>query len=164
MIARYVMVAGLVAAAACGSAPERRADATPPSSPATAPAATMPATRPPVVLILGTSLTAGFGLPDPSLAYPALLQQKADSAGYRVLIHNAGVSGETSAGALRRVEWVMQEPVSVFVLETGANDGLRGQEPDSIRSNIEGILDRVRRQQPPPRILLVGMEAMPNLG
>lgn len=158
------MVAGLVAAAACGSASERRADATPPSSPAAAPAATMPATRPPVVLILGTSLTAGFGLPDPSLAYPALLQRKADSAGYRVLIHNAGVSGETSAGALRRVEWVMQEPVSIFVLETGANDGLRGQDPDSLRSNIEGILERARRQQPPPQILLVGMEAMPNLG
>lgn len=158
------MVAGWVAAAACGSASERRTDATPPSSPAAAPAATMPATRPPVVLILGTSLTAGFGLPDPSLAYPALLQQKADSAGYRVLIHNAGVSGETSAGALRRVEWVMQEPVSVFVLETGANDGLRGQDPDSLRSNIEGILERARRQQPPPQILLVGMEAMPNLG
>ena len=58
----------------------------------------------------------------------------------------------------------MQEPISVFVLETGANDGLRGQDPDSIRSNIEGILERVRRQQPPPRILLVGMEALPNLG
>jgi len=77
---------------------------------------------------------------------------------------NAGVSGETSAGALRRLDWVMQEPVSVFVLETGANDGLRGQDPDSLRSNIEGILDRVRRQQPAPSILLVGMEALPNLG
>jgi acyl-CoA thioesterase-1 len=158
------MVAGLLAGAACGNAPERRADAASPSAPATTPAATMPTARPPLVLILGTSLTAGFGLPDPSLAYPALLQQKADSAGYKVRIYNAGVSGETSAGALRRVEWVMQEPVSVFVLETGANDGLRGQDPDSLRSNIEGILDRVRRQQPPPKILLVGMEAMPNLG
>jgi len=158
-------MAGVVATAACGPTSERpAASATPPSAPAAAPTATMPNSRPPVVLILGTSLTAGFGLPDASLAYPALLQQKADSAGYRVLIHNAGVSGETSAGALRRVEWVMQEPVSVFVLETGANDGLRGQDPDSIRSNIEGILERVRRQQPPPRILLVGMEALPNLG
>jgi len=158
-------MAGVVAAAACGTTSERpAASATPPSASAAAPTATMPNARPPVVLILGTSLTAGFGLPDASLAYPALLQQKADSAGYRVLIHNAGVSGETSAGALRRVEWVMQEPISVFVLETGANDGLRGQDPDSIRSNIEGILERVRRQQPPPRILLVGMQALPNLG
>ena len=158
-------MAGVVAAAACGTTSERpAASATPASASAAAPTATMPNARPPVVLILGTSLTAGFGLPDASLAYPALLQQKADSAGYRVLIHNAGVSGETSAGALRRVEWVMQEPISVFVLETGANDGLRGQDPDSIRSNIEGILERVRRQQPPPRILLVGMQALPNLG
>jgi len=157
------MAAGWVAVTACGNAPERRDEAAPPSAPAAVPA-TVPATRTPVVLILGTSLTAGFGLPDPGLAYPALLQQKADSAGYRVRIVNAGVSGETSAGALRRLDWVLQEPVSVFVLETGANDGLRGQDPDSLRSNIEGILDRVRRQQPPPSVLLVGMEALPNLG
>jgi len=163
MIARYVTVAGLVAAAACGNASDRRADVAPPSAPAAAPAA-MPVARPPIVLILGTSLTAGYGLPDPELAYPALLQRKADSAGYKVQIVNAGVSGETSAGALRRVEWVLQEPVSVFVLESGANDGLRGQHPDSLRHNLEAILDRVRRQQPPPRILLIGMEAMPNLG
>jgi acyl-CoA thioesterase-1 len=157
------MAAGWVAVTACGNAPERRDDTTPPSAPAAAPA-TMPSSRTPIVLILGTSLTAGFGLPDPALAYPALLQQKADSAGLRVRIVNAGVSGETSAGALRRLDWVLQEPVSVFVLETGANDGLRGQDPDSLRSNIEGILDRVRRQQPPPGVLLVGMEALPNLG
>jgi acyl-CoA thioesterase-1 len=74
------------------------------------------------------------------------------------------VSGETSAGALRRLDWVLQDRASVFVLETGANDGLRGQDPDSLRANLESILDRVRRQQPPPRILLVGMEALPNLG
>jgi acyl-CoA thioesterase-1 len=164
MIARYVMAAGLVVSTACGTGSDRRGETGPPSTPATAPVATMSTSRPPIVLVLGTSLTAGFGLPDPSLAYPALLQRKADSAGYKVLIHNAGVSGETSAGALRRVEWVLQEPVSVFVLETGANDGLRGQDPDSLRSNIEGILDRVLRQQPPPRILLIGMQAMPNLG
>jgi acyl-CoA thioesterase-1 len=163
MIARYVTVTGLVAVIACGSAPERRTETTPPSTPAAAPAA-MPAAHPPIVLVLGTSLTAGYGLPDAALAYPALLQQKADSAGYKVQIVNAGVSGETSAGALRRVEWVLQEPVSVFVLESGANDGLRGQDPDSLRHNLEAILDRVRRQQPPPRVLLVGMEAMPNLG
>ncbi|HEX5632753.1 MAG TPA: arylesterase [Gemmatimonadales bacterium] len=118
----------------------------------------------PTVLFVGTSLTAGYGLPDPNLAYPRLLQHKADSAGYRVRLVNAGVSGETSAGALRRMDWLLQEPVAGLVLETGANDGLRGQDPDSLRANIEAILDRALRQDPAPRLLLVGMEAMPNLG
>ena len=154
------LAAAALLAVACRSAPERRA-ATRPSAPS---AVSAPSDSRPVVLILGTSLTAGYGLPDPSLAYPALLQQKADSAGYKVRIVNAGVSGETSAGALRRLGWVLQEPVSVFVLETGANDGLRGQDPDSLRANLSAILDRVRQQQPPPRILLVGMQALPNLG
>jgi acyl-CoA thioesterase-1 len=157
------MAAVWVAVTACGGTSERRSEAAPPVAPPAAPA-TPPAQETPIVLILGTSLTAGFGLPDPALAYPALLQRMADSAGYRVRVVNAGVSGETSAGALRRMDWVLQRPVSVFVLETGANDGLRGQDPDSLRGNIEGILDRVRRQQPPPSILLVGMEALPNLG
>jgi acyl-CoA thioesterase I len=160
---RVMALAVLATAWGCGGAPDRRSETAPPSAPAVVPPEP-PASERPVVLILGTSLTAGFGLPDADLAYPALLQQKADSAGYRVQIVNAGVSGETSAGALRRLDWVLQRPVSVFVLETGANDGLRGQEPDSLRANIEAILDRVRRQQPPPRILLVGMEALPNLG
>jgi acyl-CoA thioesterase-1 len=117
----------------------------------------------PVVLVIGTSLTAGLGV-DPDEAYPAVLQRKADSAGYRVRVVNAGVSGETSAGALRRLDWLLRQPAAVVVVETGANDGLRGQDPDSVRANIQQILDRVRRLEPEPRLLLVGMEAMPNLG
>lgn len=163
MILRCVTMAGLVAVVACGKTPDRPVDAAAPRATSIAPETTAASTMR-TVLIVGTSLTAGLGLPDPSLAYPALLQQKADSAGYKVRIVNAGVSGETSAGALRRLDWVLQEPVSVFVLETGANDGLRGQDPDSLRANLAAILDRVRRQQPPPRILLVGMQALPNLG
>ena len=164
MIARYVAAAAALSVAACGREPAPRANAADPAATAAAPA-TMPRATPiPIVLILGTSLTAGYGLPDPSLAYPALLQQKADSAGYKVQVVNAGVSGETSAGARRRLDWVLQQPVGVFVLETGANDGLRGQDPDSLRANVEAILDRVRQQQPPPRILLVGMQTLPNMG
>jgi acyl-CoA thioesterase-1 len=117
----------------------------------------------PVILFVGTSLTAGLGL-DPSEAYPALVQQKLDAAGLRYRVVNAGVSGETSAGALRRIDWLMRQPVAVLVLETGANDGLRGQDPEETRVNIQAILDAVRRREPRPRVLLAAMEALPNYG
>jgi len=113
------------------------------------------------IVFLGTSLTAGLGL-DPDQAYPALLQQKIDSAGLPFVAVNAGVSGETSAGARRRVDWLFREPVAVLVIETGANDGLRGQEVDSLAANIQAIIDRAKRQQPRPRIVLTGMRAPPN--
>jgi len=117
----------------------------------------------PVVLILGTSLTAGLGL-DPDEAYPARLQEKVESAGSHWRVANGGVSGETSAGALRRLEWILQPNVKVLVVETGANDGLRGLDPDSTRANLEAIVRRARAADPGIRIVLAGMEAPPNLG
>ena len=117
----------------------------------------------PVVLILGTSLTAGLGL-DPDEAYPARLQELVDSAGLRWRVVNGGVSGETSAGALRRLQWILQPNVRVLVVETGANDGLRGLDPDSTRANLEAIVRRARAFDPGIRIVLAGMEAPPNLG
>lgn len=116
------------------------------------------------IVFLGTSLTAGYGLADPSLAYPALIQQRIDSAGLKYQVVNAGVSGATSADTRRSIDWIMAEPVRVLVVETGANDGLRGLDVDSMRANIQAILDRARRQSPPPRLVLVGMEAPPNYG
>jgi len=116
------------------------------------------------VLFLGTSLTAGFGLEDPALAYPALIQERIDAAGLRFRVVNAGVSGETSAGALRRMDWLLQQRIAVLVLETGANDGLRGQDPDFTRANLEAIIARARRQRPPPRVVLAGMQALTNYG
>lgn len=118
----------------------------------------------PVVLCLGTSLTAGLGLDDPDEAYPALLQQKVDAAGLPHEVRNAGVSGETSAGALSRLDWLLQQKIAVLVLETGANDALRGQDPESTRRNIAGILKRVNALDPRPRVLLLGMQAPPNMG
>jgi acyl-CoA thioesterase-1 len=115
------------------------------------------------VLFLGTSLTAGLGL-EPEQAYPALIQQKIDSAGLKYRVVNAGVSGETSAGALRRTDWLFREPVSVLVLETGANDGLRGLSPDSLEANIQGIFDRARQLEPRPLLVLLGMRMPPNYG
>jgi acyl-CoA thioesterase-1 len=115
------------------------------------------------ILFLGTSLTAGYGL-DPEQAYPALIQKKIDSAGLDYRVINAGVSGETSAGALRRIDWLLQQPVSVLVVETGANDGLRGLSPDSLRSNIQAIFDRARSLQPSAQLVLLGMQVPPNYG
>jgi acyl-CoA thioesterase I len=115
------------------------------------------------VLFVGTSLTAGYGL-DPEQAYPAIIARRIDSLGLNYEVVNAGVSGETSAGALRRMDWLLRAPVDVFVLETGANDGLRALSADSMRANIQAILDKVRATDPDARIILVGMEAPPNLG
>ena len=115
------------------------------------------------VLIVGTSLTAGLGL-DPEEAYPALLQRKADSLGLHVDIVNAGLSGETSAGAVRRMDWLLRGPADVVVIETGANDGLRGLNVDSTRANLRAIIAKVKAARPAARILLAQMEAPPNLG
>jgi acyl-CoA thioesterase-1 len=114
-------------------------------------------------LFIGTSLTAGLGL-DPDSAYPALVARKADSAATPITAVNAGVSGETSAGALRRVDWVLGEPADVIVVETGANDGLRGTPVATVRANIQQIVDRIKAARPDAAILLVQMEALPNFG
>jgi acyl-CoA thioesterase-1 len=121
------------------------------------------AEAPPVVLFLGTSLTAGLGV-DPAQAYPALVEAHLRAAGHPHRVVNAGVSGETSAGARRRVDWLLRQKVAVLVVETGANDGLRAQDPEATRRNIQAILDRARRQVPPPRLVLAGMQAPPNFG
>ncbi len=117
----------------------------------------------PTIVFLGTSLTAGLGL-DPDSAYPALIQRKLDAAGLAYRVVNAGVSGESSAGALRRVDWILRQSPAVLVIETGANDGLRGQDPDSIRANIHGMIARVREKSPATTIALARMEAIPTLG
>jgi acyl-CoA thioesterase-1 len=117
----------------------------------------------PAVLFLGTSLTAGLGL-DPEQAYPALIQQKIDSADLDFRAINAGVSGETSAAGLRRIDWLLTQPVRVLVLELGANDALRGQDVAAAGRNLQAIIDRARARHPGVRIVIAGMEAPPNLG
>ncbi len=158
-------LAGLAGGPACrggGPSPEP-ADPTPEPAPTPASAAPAPADERPVILFVGTSLTAGFGL-DVSEAYPARTQEKLDAAGLGYRVVNAGVSGETSAGALRRMDWLLRQQVAVLVVETGANDGLRGQDPEATRANIQAMFDRAREQDPPPRLVLVAMEALPNYG
>jgi acyl-CoA thioesterase-1 len=132
---------------------------------ATPPTVAPARTSAPRVLFLGTSLTAGLGLEDPTTqAYPAVIQQIADSAGVKAFVVNAGLSGETSAGALRRVDWLLKEKPDVVVIETGANDGLRGLNPDSTAGNLRQIIGRVRVVNPSAGILLLQMEAPTNLG
>lgn len=117
----------------------------------------------PVLLFLGTSLTAGLGVSQDD-AYPAVLQQKVDSAGFDLRVVNAGVSGETSAGGLRRLDHLLELPVRVLVLELGANDGLRGLQVEAMRDNLQAIIDRTRATHPEAEVVLAGMEAPPNLG
>jgi acyl-CoA thioesterase-1 len=117
----------------------------------------------PRVLIIGTSLTAGLGL-DPDSAYPAVLQRKADSAGFLVRFEAAGLSGETSAGALRRAQWLLGEAPAMVVIETGANDGLRGLDPGTTVANLRAIVSLVRDRAPEAVVVIVQMEALPNLG
>ncbi len=115
------------------------------------------------ILFYGDSLTAGYGL-DREQAFPALVQARIDSLGWNFKVFNAGLSGETSAGGLRRIDWLMRRPVDVFVLELGANDGLRGIDLKDTRSNLQQIINRVKAKNPNISLVVVGMQMPPNLG
>lgn len=119
--------------------------------------------KPARILFFGDSITAGHGI-DTEKAFPALIQQKIDSLGWDFKAVNGGLSGETSAGGLRRVDWMLRQPVSVFVLELGGNDGLRGIDLDVTQKNLQKIIDKVNTKYPEARIVLAGMQVPPNLG
>ncbi len=129
----------------------------------------MPASRPvtalrtPVVLFFGTSLTAGYGL-DPEQAFPSLIERRARDEGLPIRAINAGLSGETSAGAVRRIDWVLRTPADLVVIEVGANDALRGLSPDAARANLERLVSAVKAKQPRAKMALIQMEAPPNYG
>ena len=139
------------------------------SKPAPGPTATTPATKSTpsstkqTVLFFGNSLAAGYGV-EPSQAFPVLIGQKIDSAGLNYTVVNAGLSGETTAGGKSRIGWVLRQPVAVFVLELGGNDGLRGLPLTATRRNLQAIMDTVRRKSPQATIVLAGMQIPPNLG
>jgi acyl-CoA thioesterase-1 len=115
------------------------------------------------VVILGDSLAAGFGL-DPSEAFPAVLQKKVDEAHLLFTVVNAGISGDTSAGGLRRIDWLLKRRVDVLVLELGGNDGLRGIPVDTTRTNLQSIIDRTKQKYPQTQIVIAGMQMPPNMG
>ncbi|PTM16608.1 MAG: arylesterase [Bacteroidetes bacterium] len=115
------------------------------------------------ILFFGDSITAGYEI-GTDAAFPALIDAKLDSLPGNYTVVNAGLSGETSAGGLRRVDWILRQPVDLFVLELGGNDGLRGIDPEETKRNLQGIIDKVQSTSPGTEILLTGMEAPPNMG
>lgn len=115
------------------------------------------------IVFYGNSLTAGYGL-SPEQAFPALIQKKIDSLGLPYQAVNAGVSGETSSGGLTRIDWILQQPIDIFVLELGANDGLRGIPLTETKKNLQDIIDKVKTKYPQARLLFAGMQIPPNMG
>ncbi len=115
------------------------------------------------LVALGDSLTAGYGL-DPQQAWPALLEKQLRQDGLDLEVANAGLSGDTSAGGLRRLNWVLGEPADWMVIALGANDALRGQPIEATRENLRKIIRRAREKYPQIRIVLAGMLAPPNMG
>ena len=118
---------------------------------------------PGVILFLGDSITAGYGL-ELSQAFPALIQDKIHAKGWNFKVVNAGQSGDTSAGALNRLDWLLKNRVEVLVLELGGNDGLRGLPVESTRKNLQTIIDRTKAKYPQARIVIAGMKVPPNMG
>ena len=116
-----------------------------------------------VILFFGNSLTAGLGL-EQDETFPAVIQEKLDSLGLNYEVINAGLSGETTASGRNRIDWVLNQEVDVFVLELGANDGLRGIPVEETRKNLQAIIDVVKEKNPETEIILAGMQIPPNLG
>jgi acyl-CoA thioesterase-1 len=117
------------------------------------------------ILVFGDSLTAGYGLEDPqSDSYPSILQAKIDSAKLSYKIINGGLSGETSAGGKSRIDWLLRQKVDVFILELGANDGLRGLPVTETAKNLQTIIDKVKAKYPAAKLVLTGMMVPPNMG
>lgn len=116
------------------------------------------------ILFFGDSLTAGYGLNDPSEAFPGVIAKRIDSLKLPYKIVNAGVSGETSAGGNNRIDWILKQKVDVFILELGANDGLRGIPPTETAKNLQSIVDKVKAKYPNAKLVMLGMQVPPNMG
>lgn len=160
---RWIVLIAAVTLAGCGAsekpAPPPTASAAAPNAPA--PMSAAPAVTRPEVVILGDSLTAGLGL-DPADSYPTLLQQKIDAAGLDFHVSNAGVSGDTSAGGLSRLDWALGGRPSILVVALGGNDALRGLPVEELTRNLSAIIEKAQARN--IRVVLAGMEAPPNFG
>lgn len=116
------------------------------------------------ILFFGDSITAGYGLDDTNDAFPGIIQSKIDSLGLNYEVVNSGVSGETSAGGKSRIDWILNQDIDIFVLELGANDGLRGVPITETKANLQAIIDAVKAKSPSTKIILAGMQLPPNMG
>jgi len=117
-----------------------------------------------IVLFFGDSLTAGYGLDDPADAFPGVISRRVDSLKLPYKVINAGLSGETTAGGNGRIDWLLKEKIDVFVLELGANDGLRGIPVSETAKNLQSIVDKVKAKYPDAKLVLLGMQVPPNMG
>jgi acyl-CoA thioesterase I len=160
MIWKAIMAATALAAAACSAKPEPPATSTSTAN-STSSSANTPVSTKPRIVALGDSLTAGLGIA-PEQAYPALLQARLKSAGLDYEVINAGVSGDTSAGGLERLEWALQGNVKILIVALGGNDALRGLPAEALAANLSQIIERAQARQ--VRVILAGMEAPPNYG
>jgi acyl-CoA thioesterase-1 len=115
------------------------------------------------IVFLGDSLTAGLGVQN-SEAFPALVAEKIRAGNLPFDVENAGLSGDTSAGGLRRIDWLLQRPIDILVVELGANDGLRGLDLKSMKANLQAIIEKTKAKNPAAKIVLAGMQVPPNLG
>ena len=115
------------------------------------------------IVFFGDSITAGYGV-DPDEAYPAVIQRKIKEADRPWRVVNAGLSGETTAGGLRRLDWILRQRVDILVIELGGNDGLRGIPPATTRSNLEQMIGRIQQQHPDVKVVLTGMQISTNMG
>ncbi|WP_211345540.1 arylesterase [Paraflavitalea soli] len=163
---KLLLISGLtcmLALSACKDKPaaEKSTDATTAKTPEAGAAAVTDSAK--HIVFFGNSLTAGYGL-DPTEAFPAVIQAKIDSLHLPYKVVNAGLSGETTAGGKGRIDWLLQQPVDVFVLELGGNDGLRGIPVSETGKNLQEIIDRVKAKYPQAKILLAGMQVPPNMG
>lgn len=116
-----------------------------------------------VVLVIGDSLAAGYGL-EPAQAFPALLEKEIQKQSWNFKVINAGVSGDTTAGGLRRLDWLLRQKVDVLILELGGNDGLRGIPPATSKTNLQSMIDRAKKKYPDIQIVIAGMRMPPNMG
>jgi acyl-CoA thioesterase-1 len=116
------------------------------------------------ILFFGDSLTAGYGLDDPANAFPGVISKRIDSLKLPYKVVNAGVSGETSAGGNGRIDWTLKQKVDIFILELGANDGLRGISPTETTKNLQSIVDKVKAKYPDAKLVMLGMQVPPNMG
>ncbi|MCF0070927.1 arylesterase [Dyadobacter sp. CY261] len=131
---------------------------------ATQAATKSPEARKKVLVFFGNSLTAGYGLDDPSQAFAGLIQKRIDSLKLNYKVVNAGVSGETTSGGNSRIDWLLKQPLDIFVLELGGNDGLRGIPVSETKKNLQAILDKVKAKYPETKLVLAGMQIPPNMG
>jgi acyl-CoA thioesterase-1 len=159
--AGFIGVLTLLVAVGCGRRQDLPAAPATDAAPTNTTAEAAPAAERPRIVALGDSLTAGYGLP-PTQAYPSILQQRVDDLGLNYEVVNAGVSGDTSAGGLGRLDWALHGDVRVLLLALGANDGLRGLSPEQLRQNLARIIEQAQGRS--ITVVLAGMEAPPNYG